>query len=151
MGPFATVPRPQLVPGNIKTMGTALAVDSCPLPPRTEQRSRPLPPTWGCLFLFSVFLSEITPPTVIFSKNGIGSLFPTVHEGLQCQALDWTNALLPPWAFIYPSVQTKGWRDVLWGPSGLLTSRILCPGASHSANSHDDVPSGNAVLQKACS
>lgn len=55
-----------------------------PTAAQTEQRSQLLPPTWESLFLFRVFLSGITHPTLILSRNGVSPLPRTVHEGLHC-------------------------------------------------------------------
>lgn len=133
---------PQLLPGNVESVGTALAADACPWPPRTERSSRPLPPSWGCLFLFSVFLSEITQPVCDpFQKWHQPASKNSPREGPSAGVgLD----LRGPTASLdlrVPPMQTKGLEGCSLGTLWLLNSRILCLGASHSANSHDSVPS----------
>lgn len=133
---LATAPR-QLLSGNIERRGKGSSRRRLPTAAQTEQRSQLLPPTWDGLFLFRVFLSGITHPTLILSRNGISPLPRTVHEGLHCLPG-------PLCTYLYKGFEGCS-RWTPWPPH----PRILCLGASHLANSHGSVPYRRAALQKA--
>lgn len=143
MGPFATAPH-QLLPGNIKTMGTALAVDSCPRPPSTEQRSGAdsFHSCGGVYFWSAYFCLKSHIQVHPFQKQ-----HQPASGNSPCRApmpgigLDPTGLTASPGLCI-PVCPDKGLERCSLG--------TLCPGASHPAwpRRHDYAPSGHAVLQE---
>ena len=121
------------LPGNLEITGEG---SSCRPAHGCPERSRGVdhsyPPVYFCSGYFCLKSHTQLPS---FPEMASVRFLEQSTKGPDAGHRGWTQqAPRPPWASVDLSVQTKGWRDVLWGPSWLPKSRILCLGASHSAN-----------------